>query len=390
MRFMMIRATIFLMLIVSLAGCNRDAQSQQYEHPPQRVDTPAESDELSQIIHQSRQTAITRAVEVVTPAVVSINVIEVQRVAYRDPFFDPWFEQFFGFGRRRNVIEREVQGLGSGFVISPDGYIVTNDHVAGHATKITVSFPDGKTMDAELVGTDPASDIALLKVDPEEPLPYLTFVEGGEPIVGEWVIALGNPFGLFEAAEPTVTVGVVSATGRKLQSYREGRIYNDMIQTDAAINQGNSGGPLVNAMGEVIGVNTAIYSESGGSIGIGFAVPAHKVIRIVEELRRNGSVDRSYYTGLSVMNVSPRIASALRLEQAQGAFVRDIDQGSPAERAGILPYDVIVAIEGTPIKTSNDYVARIYDFRPGDAVTVEVIRDGRRRNLKLEIGRYPG
>jgi serine protease Do len=386
---MMARATLIVVLIFSLTGCGRDAQSQQYERPPQRVDTPTSSDEVGRSIQHSRQTAITHAVEVVAPAVVSINVIEVQRVAYRDPFFDPWFDQFFGRSRS-NIVEREVKGLGSGFVISSDGYIVTNDHVAGHATKITVSFPDGKTMDAELVGTDPASDIALLKVNPEEPLPYLTFVEGGEAIVGEWVIALGNPFGLFEAAEPTVTVGVVSATGRKLQSYREGRIYNDMIQTDAAINQGNSGGPLVNAMGEVIGVNTAIYSESGGSIGIGFAVPAHKALRIVEELRRNGAVDRSYYTGLSVMNLNPRLAGALELKQPQGAFVRDIDPGSPAERAGLLPYDVIVAIEGTPVSTSNDYVARIYDFRPGDAVTVEVIREGQVRNFEMEIGRYPG
>ncbi|HET6568983.1 MAG TPA: trypsin-like peptidase domain-containing protein [Rhodothermales bacterium] len=391
MRSQMKRAACFAAFILVLAGCNHNARSQQQEmdRPPQRVQTPQTAPELGQNIQAVRQTAITRAVEAAAPAVVSVNVIEVQRIAYRDPFFDPWFEQFFGRDQGR-VMERQVQGLGSGFVISPDGYVVTNDHVAGHATKITVSFPDGKTMDARLVGTDPASDVALLKVDTKEALPYLTFADSGDPLVGEWVIALGNPFGLFEAAEPTVTVGVVSATGRKLQGAQDGRIYNDMIQTDAAINHGNSGGPLVDALGEVIGMNTAIYSESGGSVGIGFAVPASKVKRIVEELRKNGSVDRDYYTGLSVMDVSNRIAQALQMQNAQGAFVRDIDSGSPAENAGILPYDVIVDIQGKPIANSNDYVARIYDFRPGDVVSVRVIRDGQPRTFNMKIGRYPG
>jgi serine protease Do len=350
---------------------------------------PADED-VNEQISRSRQTAITRAVEAVKPAVVSVNVIEVRRVAYRDPFADPFFE-FFGLQRRQSrILEREVQGLGSGFVISPDGYIVTNDHVAGNATKITVSFPDGKTLDARLVGTDPATDIALLKVDPDEPLPYLEFSKSGPPIVGEWVIALGNPFGLFEAADPTVTVGVVSATGRDLQVERRGTIYRDMIQTDAAINRGNSGGPLVNALGEVIGVNSAIYSESGGSIGIGFAVPADKARRIIEELREKGFIDRSYYTGLAVMNVDERIARALRLERASGAFIRDVDPGSPAEAAGLLPYDVIIEIEGERITNSNDYVARIYDFRPGDTVGVTVLRDGKPRDLNLRIGRARG
>jgi serine protease Do len=385
------RSVLFLLPALVFIGSSQLACSQQTRPvpPPQRVEAPADED-VNEQISRSRQTAITRAVEAVKPAVVSVNVIEVRRVAYRDPFADPFFE-FFGLQRRQSrILEREVQGLGSGFVISPDGYIVTNDHVAGNATKITVSFPDGKTLDARLVGTDPATDIALLKVDPDEPLPYLEFSKSGPPIVGEWVIALGNPFGLFEAADPTVTVGVVSATGRDLQVERRGTIYRDMIQTDAAINRGNSGGPLVNALGEVIGVNSAIYSESGGSIGIGFAVPADKARRIIEELREKGFIDRSYYTGLAVMNVDERIARALRLERASGAFIRDVDPGSPAEAAGLLPYDVIIEIEGERITNSNDYVARIYDFRPGDTVGVTVLRDGKPRDLNLRIGRARG
>lgn len=375
-------------------GCNQNAQSQwpDRDAPPAiRVDTTLEA--ANRDISHGRQTAITRAVEAVSPAVVSINVTEVQQVRYRDPFAgfsDPWFEYFFGRRTRERILEREVQNLGSGFVISPDGYIVTNDHVAGNATKITVAFPDGQQLEGRLVGSDPVSDIALIKVEPEDPLPYLKLSNDGTPIVGEWVIALGNPFGLFEAAEPTVTVGVVSATGRDLESTRGGRVYRDMIQTDAAINRGNSGGPLVNAMGEVIGVNTAIYSQTGGSVGIGFAVPADRVVRIVDELRTTGSVDRSIYTGLRVSGITPRIAQALELPSTNGVLVRDVDRGSPADQAGFAPYDVIVSVEGEAIGDHNDVMARLYDFRPGDQVRFGVIRDGRQREMVMRLGRQSG
>lgn len=372
-------------------GCNQQAQSQQQEPtaPAMAQPAPPTVEETNAVVTNSRQNAITRAVEAASPAIVSINVISVQRVRVRDPFFDdPFFGQFFRTPPR--VRERQVQNLGSGFVMSPDGYIVTNDHVAGNATEITVSFTDGKTLEATLVGSDPYSDLALLKVEPEEDLHHLNFATDAGPIVGEWVIALGNPFGLFEAADPTVTVGVVSAIARNLSVNRDGRIYTDMIQTDAAINRGNSGGPLVNALGEVIGVNTAIYSESGGSIGIGFAVPAEKVLRVIDELRETGTVDRSYYTGLYGQNVDERIARALDLDDARGIFVRNIDPDSPAEAAGFLPYDVIVSFQNEPVSTTNDYLARLYDYRPGDQVELQVIRDGEPRTLALVIGRQPG
>lgn len=375
-----------LCLAIIFLGCRQSAQSQ--EQLPS-VGQPAS---VNASITLSRQTAITHAVDVATPAIVSINVIELQQLHYRDPFEDffrdPFFGQFFS-ERQSKIIERRVQNLGSGFVISPDGYIVTNHHVAGNATRVTVSLTDGQTLDAELIGADKATDLALLKVSPERPLKYLRFSESPEPIVGEWAIALGNPFGLFEAAAPSVTVGVVSASERDLGS-QDGRIYHDMIQTDAAINRGNSGGPLINALGEVIGVNTAIYSESGGSVGLGFAVPATKVQRIINELRDTGQVDRSYYTGISFVAVTARIAEALELEDMRGVLIADVDSGSPAEDAGLLPYDLIVALQDESIANRDDYVARIFDFRPGDVVTYHVLRNNRRVQLSLQIGRLEG
>lgn len=352
---------------------------------PQRPESPVPPRDE---INRSRETALTRAVDAVAPAVVSVNVTAMEQVRYRDPFSDPFYEFFYG-RRRPRVLQRQVKSLGSGFVISADGYIVTNDHVAGHATAITVAFPDGNTLEAKLLGSDPASDIALIKVEPDKPLPYLAFAANPRPIVGEWVIALGNPFGLFEATDPTVTIGVVSAVGRDLQP-QEGHIYRDMIQTDAAINRGNSGGPLVDALGEVIGINTAIYSESGGSIGIGFAVPGDKVQRVVKELRDKGAVDRSYYIGLYGVNVNARIARALSLNSAHGVVVDDLDPNSPAESAGFQPYDVIVAVEGEAVENQSDFVARLYDFRPGDRIHCSVIRNGKTIELVMQIGRQPG
>lgn len=378
MRFVLLLSLVFV-------GCRQTTTAQSSDGPLQ-VNAPlAEGagalERLDGEIQSSRRTAITRAVETASPAVVSVNVIEVRNYVRRATPI----EEFF-YGRRipDRVFQQEVQGLGSGFVISEDGYIVTNDHVAGTATKITIAFPDGTQMEADLVGSDPETDIALLKVNPSEPLPYLAFEEAGDAVVGEWAIALGNPFGLFEAAEPTVTVGVVSAVGRDFPA-QQGRIFRDMIQTDAAINSGNSGGPLVNALGRVIGMNTFIYSRSGGSVGLGFSVPAWRVQQVVAELRENGSVDRSFYTGLSVRPVSPRLAQQLGLGQARGLVVTSVETNSPAERAGVLPRDVVVSIDDEPVRTNEDVRDRLVDSRAGDTVRIGVVRRGRALDLNLQL-----
>ncbi len=387
------KRTLILLCMAWLAmGCNESAQSQEAPPStpqPQQVQPISDRDtDLQTEIMRGRSTAITRAVEAAAPAVVSINVTGIQRVQYRDPFSffdnDPFFSQFFG--RRPRYVEREVHSLGSGFVTSHDGYIVTNQHVVDSATEIIVAFPDGKELEALMIGTDRVSDLALLKVEPEEPLPYLAFEPTGDVLVGEWVIALGNPFGLFEATDPTVTVGVVSATGRNLQP-QDGRVYRDMIQTDAAINQGNSGGPLVNALGEVIGVNSAIISRGGGSDGIGFAVPAERAKRILEELRTKGEVDRSYYTGLNVIRLTNRAAQVLQLPNTNGVLVQDIDPDSPADKAGFEPYDVIIAINGEPVSNGTEASALLSDFRAGDDVRFTVYREGTEQNLSLKLGR---
>ncbi|GMQ81711.1 MAG: hypothetical protein BMS9Abin05_1146 [Rhodothermia bacterium] len=363
-----------------LLGCQQNVQSQQQLFPG-----PEDTEIVRDSIAVGRLNAITRAVEFASPAVVSINVIKTIQTV--DPFSDPFYRFFYGRQRSR-VRERQIQNIGSGFVISPDGYIVTNDHVAGEATAITVALPDGRTYEAVLIGADPTSDLSLIKIDTEDPLPFLRFSSSGNPIVGEWSIALGNPFGLFEASDPTVTVGVVSATGRDLQPL-EGRAYRDMIQTDAAINRGNSGGPLLNALGEVIGVNTAIVTQSGGSVGIGFAVPADKAVRILNELRENGFVDRSYFIGLRGQNMTARIARRLNMSQSVGVLVESVDPNSPAETAGFKPWDIIVSVASEEVDSQPEFAARLYDFRPGDTVEVGVIRKGRPVTLMMELGRLP-
>ena len=374
-----------LLLVLLLAGCRQAAHSQQTDGAL-AVDAPLARgagalEQLEAEATSSRRTAITRAVEAASPAVVSVNVIEVREYVRRS---NPIEEMFYGRRIPDQVVQQEVQGLGSGFLVSADGYIVTNDHVAGNATKITIAFPDGSQMPATLVGTDSETDITLLKVEPDRPLPFLAFETDDGPIVGEWSIALGNPFGLFEASEPTVTVGVVSAVGRDFPA-QQGRTFRDMIQTDAAINSGNSGGPLVNALGRVIGMNTFIYSQSGGSVGLGFAVPAWRVEQVVAELRETGAVDRSSYTGLRVRSITERTAQLLGMPGARGLIVISVDGDSPAERAGLEPRDLIVSIGGEPVQTNEDVRQRLVDNRAGDTVRLGIVRDGRPRELRLTL-----
>jgi serine protease Do len=381
---MQIRSLIFFLALFVLLGCDQQVQSQAQSQSKNSF--RRESQVLPVVpgsIMEGRKTAITRAVERATPAVVSVNVIQTQRVQV-NPYQDPFYDFFFG-RQRANVMDREVQSMGSGFLISEDGYIVTNEHVAGGASKITIAFPDGKTLPATLIGSDQGTDLALLKVESDQPFPHLTFELEDGPIVGEWSIALGNPFGLFEASDPTVTVGVVSATGRDLQP-QDNRYYMDMIQTDASINRGNSGGPLLNALGNVIGVNTAIFTESGGSVGIGFAVPAEKAVRVLEELRDKGFVDRAYFTGLRGRTLPAIWAQQLGLAEAKGVVVENVDPGSPAEEAGFKPYDVILRVAGEDVDDQTEFVGRLFEYRPGDIVPMEVIREGKVVAIAMKLG----
>ena len=346
-------------------------------------------------ITESRQNAITRTVENVSPAVVGINVIEVRETVYRDPFreffgddpfFGPFFRDRFGDRTRR----QEVRGLGSGFIISPDGYILTNDHVAGNAEEITVTLSDGRQFEAELIGSDLVSDIALLKIDADEDLPYAPLGNSDDVIIGEWVVTLGNPFGLFERGhKPIVTVGVISAKDMNLSSVNN-RVYRGMLQTDAAINSGNSGGPLVNSLGEVIGVNTLIYTGSGyqtGNVGVGFAIPVNRVKNIVDELREHGKIDRSFWTGIRIQPVDQNFARILGLDRAEGVIINQVIQGSPAERAGLEPGDVVIEVNGERVITQEVLIDIVNSSRVGDVLELKVLRDIEEEkiiNLQLE------
>lgn len=347
--------------------------------------TIATKQESNQDITDDRQNAITRVVGKVSNAIVGINVEEVQEV--QNPFFDdPFFRQFFGESAPRQQV---VRGLGSGFIISEDGYILTNDHVAGNATKISVTLTSGETVNAKLIGKDPVSDVALLKIE-KTGLNYLRFANSDNVLIGEWAIALGNPFGLFEInSKPTVTVGVVSATNMKVFS-QQNRVYSNMIQTDASINSGNSGGPLLDANGNVIGMNTIIYTGGGysqGSIGVGFAISINRVNRIVEELKKNGSIDRSFNVGFRIQAIDDRIADYLKLDKTNGAVVVQIQPGSISDKAGLKLEDVIIKVNDVPVKNDQEVAFAINDLRVGDTLKLTILRNGNEDEIEMELVR---
>src|SRR6202171_3175905 len=316
----------------------------------------------SRAINSARRTAITDAVARVAPAVVTVQTEVVEQVPA------DVFEQFFG-GRSG---QRSAAGLGSGFIIRPDGAIVTNAHVVAGATRIQVAMRDGTTYPARLVGSDEANDLAVIKIDAKN-LPTAPLGSSTDLLIGEWAIAIGNPYGFILAnSEPSVTAGVVSGTGRNLATPSEGAgVYVDMIQTDASINPGNSGGPLVNAAGEVIGVNSSIFSPSGGSIGIGFAIPIKPARRGAEEFVAHGVVRHPW------IGMQPEMARATGVAGNKGVVVASVVPGSPASRAGIRPGDLIIRSRTRGLHNPYDWYAELLELRVGDNDSIIVKRAGK-------------
>jgi serine protease Do len=297
---------------------------------------------------------------------------------------DKFFQQFgqqFGRGGRDGGMQRHqvITGEGSGFFISPDGYAVTNNHVVDHAKSVQVTTDDGTIYTAKVVGTDPKTDLAVIKVDGKSDFPYVKFADHA-PKVGDWVVAVGNPFGL----GGTVTAGIVSARGRDIGAGP----YDDYVQIDAPINKGNSGGPAFDVDGNVIGVNTAIYSPSGGSVGIGFDIPADTAKLVVAQLEKSGHVTRGWL-GVQIQPVTASIADSLGLKKAEGAMVDEPQQGSPAAKAGIESGDVITAVNGTPIKDARELARTIGTMAPDASVSLDIVRQGQPKTLSLTLGQMP-
>ncbi len=344
-------------------------------------------------------------VDRVSPAVVSVRVkADIQPASDRmDGFFGPpgfgdlpddhplkrFFREFrgdrFGDGERHKFRDRPHRARpvsqGSGFFISEDGYLVTNNHVVSDGSEFTVVMDNGDELDAKLVGTDSRTDLAVLKVDADRKFTYVAFADDARVRVGDWVVAVGNPFGL----GGTVTAGIVSARGRDIGAGP----YDDFIQIDAAVNRGNSGGPAFNLNGEVVGINTAIFSPSGGNVGIAFAIPASTAKTVVEELIKDGTVERGWL-GVQIQPVTDDIAESLGLDDAKGALVSEAQPDSPALDAGIKAGDVITAVDGKDVASPRELARMIGGLEPGTSVDVSVWREGAAKSLNVKLGELPG
>lgn len=323
-------------------------------------------------------------IEKSSPAVVKINTIsKVKSPIFKIPQGQQIPDIFRHFFDQRNLPEREARAMGSGFFVSADGYVITNNHVIDGADEITVRLVDRREYKATLVGADSRSDLALLKID-EKDLPFLKFGVADDLRVGEWVVAIGSPFGLDFSA----SAGIVSAMGRSIPTEKNEN-YVPFIQTDVAINPGNSGGPLFNMDGEVVGVNSQIITPSGGSIGLSFAIPSSIASSVFKQLQDKGRVDRGWL-GVVIQDVDKNLADSFGLDKPMGALVAELLQDAPADKGGIEVGDIIISFNGLPIEISGDLPHAVGAVQPGEKVSVKVVRRGKTRSLKVEIGSLPG
>jgi len=354
--------------------------------------------QVAQNDSQQMQTVVPRAgapssfadlTEQLAPAVVNISTRQRVRVASNNPFAGTPFEDMFG-GQQgqqgQGPQTREAQSLGSGFIISADGFVVTNNHVVvadgqGQVESITVTMPDGTEHSARLVGRDAASDLAVLKITAPKPLPFVKFGDSRTARVGDWVIAIGNPFGL----GGSVTSGIISAVYRNTGS---GSAYDRYLQTDAAINRGNSGGPMFDMKGQVIGINNAIFSPTGGSVGIGFAIPAETAAPIVDRLMKGQAIERGYL-GVRIQALNEDLADSLGIPHRKGEFVQAIEPGKPAAAAGILPGDVVLTVNGKEVGPDQTLSFIVANIAPGSRIPIELVRDGKRMTVTATVGKRP-
>jgi serine protease Do len=326
-------------------------------------------------------TAIIQTAKMNMPAVVYIEVTESRVV--ENPFWglgkDPFFQRFFGTPKMPRKFKQEMKGLGSGIILDSQGHILTNNHVAGGATKMRVTLADGSQYPATLVGADPPTDLAVIKISPKESLPYVTFGDSEKVEVGEWVVAIGAP----RALEKSVTQGIISAKHRA--GIGDPGSYQDFLQTDAPINPGNSGGPLLNLQGEVVGVNAAIATESGGFEGIGFTIPSNIAVYVAKALIAHGKVERGWL-GIRIRDLTPEIAQSLGLEASKGALVVDVVKGGPAEKAGLKKNDVVIVYRGKDIPDSSTFRNEVAATPIGQEAKITVLRGGKKEEFTVKIG----
>lgn len=325
-------------------------------------------------------TAIIQVAKQNIPAVVHIEVTARQEVPHQvSPFEnDPFFKRFFNVPETPRKFKREIKGLGTGMITDAEGHILTNYHVAGGATKIEVLLSSGQRYPARLIGTDPKTDLAVIKIDVKESLPHVTFGDSDKVEVGEWVVAIGHPRGL----DQTVTQGIISAKHRR--GITDPGSYQDFLQTDAAINPGNSGGPLLNLYGEVIGVNAVIVSQSGGFEGIGFTIPSNMAVKVAQELIAHGKVERGWI-GVSIQELTPEIAKSLQMETLKGAFIAEVVKGGPAEKAGLKKNDLVIAYQGKEIPDPAMLRDEVASTAVGQEVKITILRAGKKRELVVKI-----
>jgi len=367
------RCLVLLLCLLPLTACQDDRQahlSTSVRTSEVKPPVPAPAPELL-----SSQQAFIEVSEKVTPAVVNIRAEHIRRGGDLGPLFDEYFGDLF---KQHPPRQRQAQSLGSGFLLTSDGYILTNEHVIKGAEQISVRLSDQRVYRGEVVGVDPRTDVAVLKIETEEELPTVVFGDSDRIRVGEWALAIGNPFGL----DRTLTVGVISATGRANVGIED---YEDFIQTDASINPGNSGGPLLNIYGEVIGINTAIVASGQG---IGFAIPVNLARLIADQLMETGDVTRGWL-GVSIQPMTAELAESFGLQRITGALVNQVVAGSPAEKAGLLRGDVLLSLEGKEIRGVRELQLLVASTPVGKTVRVGILRDGDSRDLEVTIVAMP-